>query len=54
MTDEHAFGVLQGDDVGVKVGPGETAATLRINDPRQVADLLTALAAARQARQFPH
>jgi trehalose 6-phosphate synthase/phosphatase len=53
VTDEHAFGVLNDGDVGVKVGPGETAATLRINDPRQVADLLTALAAARQARQFP-
>ncbi len=53
VTDEHAFGVLQPGDVGVKVGPGETAAKLRISDPRQVADLLTALAAARQTHKFP-
>jgi len=56
VTDENAFSILDGDDVGVKVGPGDTAAALRIDDSQQVADLLTALAAARreQAVFFQH
>jgi trehalose 6-phosphate synthase/phosphatase len=56
VTDEHAFAVLEGNDVGIKVGDGETAATLRIDNPQLVADLLTALAAARreQAIFFQH
>ena len=62
VTDEHAFALIVPADsdrlgdpdstavagVGVKVGPGETLATVRIADPRQVADLLTMLAAERQ------
>ena len=31
-TDEHAFRALEGTDVGVKVGEGETAATFRVGD----------------------
>ncbi len=56
VTDEHVFQILDGSDIGVKVGAGETAATLRIAAPQQVADLLTALAAARrqQATLFQH
>ena len=33
VTDENAFGVLSGADVGVKVGPGRTAADVRIAGP---------------------
>ncbi|OAG69641.1 trehalose-phosphatase [Corynebacterium ulcerans] len=43
-TDEDAFRVLGPEDLGVKVGPGETAATHRVEDLKGVADLLTQLA----------
>ena len=48
LTDENAFGVLSGADVGVKVGPGRTAADVRIQDPSRVADLLHVLADSRR------
>ncbi|HEY8471756.1 MAG TPA: trehalose-phosphatase [Natronosporangium sp.] len=32
-TDENAFAVLRDGDVGVKVGPGETRARFRVDDP---------------------
>ncbi len=51
VTDENAFGVLAGDDVGVKVGSGRTAADVRIQDPARVADLLHLLAASRRRGQ---
>ncbi len=51
VTDENAFGVLAGDDVGVKVGSGRTAADVRIQDPARVADLLHVLAASRRRGQ---
>jgi trehalose 6-phosphate synthase/phosphatase len=51
VTDENAFGVLTGDDVGVKVGSGRTAADVRIQDPARVADLLHVLAASRRRGQ---
>ena len=38
------------DDVGVKVGPGETKAEFRVADPDEVAALLGMLAAARARR----
>lgn len=44
VTDEDALRTLTGSDVGVRVGPGDTAATLRVADPRGVAALLHALA----------
>ncbi|HBO54018.1 trehalose-phosphatase [Janibacter terrae] len=44
VTDEHAFAVLTGDDLGIKVGPGETAATLRIEDCTLVPAVLAELA----------
>jgi len=49
VTDEDAFAVLDGDggDVGVKVGPGETAATHRVSSPHDVTGLLERLLAAR-------
>lgn len=48
VTDEFAFQVLGEHDYGVKVGPGETSATLRVDDVDAVATLLTALADARR------
>ncbi|MTD16191.1 bifunctional alpha,alpha-trehalose-phosphate synthase (UDP-forming)/trehalose-phosphatase [Nakamurella sp. YIM 132087] len=48
VTDETAFVTLHDGDLGVKVGPGNTAADLRVADPERVRDLLTVLAAARQ------
>ena len=48
VTDENAFGALSDQDVGVKVGPGQTAADVRLDDPARVADLLHVLAALRR------
>lgn len=48
-TDEEAFAALTGDDVGVKVGEGETAARYRVTGVGDVADVLRTLAAARDA-----
>jgi trehalose-phosphatase len=49
VTDERAFARLTGPDVGVKVGPGSSAATHRVEGPRQVALLLALLAEERAA-----
>lgn len=46
-TDEDGFRALRPGDVGVKVGPGETAAGERVADISAVSDLLTQVAAAR-------
>jgi trehalose 6-phosphate phosphatase len=43
VTDEKAFARLHGDDVGVKVGPGETLAGLRVAAPEDVAAALELL-----------
>ncbi len=51
ITDENAFGVLSGDDVGIKVGSGRTAADVRIADPSRVADVLHVLADNRRRAQ---
>jgi trehalose 6-phosphate phosphatase len=40
QTDETAFNVLTGPDVGVKVGPEETLAKFRVRDTREVSRLL--------------
>ncbi|HRQ73495.1 MAG TPA: trehalose-phosphatase, partial [Phycisphaerales bacterium] len=48
-TDEDAFATLHGPDVGVKVGEGESRATFRIGDVRDVSRLLARLAEARTA-----
>ncbi|HET8615274.1 MAG TPA: trehalose-phosphatase [Actinomycetales bacterium] len=45
VTDEHAFAVLGPDDVGVKVGDGDTLARYRVADPAAVRDLLHTLVA---------
>ncbi|HEX2417660.1 MAG TPA: trehalose-phosphatase, partial [Micromonosporaceae bacterium] len=43
VTDENAFRHLHGPDLGVKIGPGKTAAQYQLNDPFQAAQLLGAL-----------
>jgi trehalose 6-phosphate phosphatase len=43
LTDEDVFAVLGTDDVGVKVGPGETVAGARVADPAGALAVLTAL-----------
>lgn len=48
VTDEKAFRRLSGDDVGVKVGPGETLATYRVETPEDVATALKYLLDARR------
>lgn len=47
VTDESAFTRLGGPDVGIKVGPGDTAATHRVGSPREIADVLAHLARGR-------
>ncbi|ERK71490.1 trehalose-phosphatase [Leifsonia aquatica] len=51
VTDEDGLRVLrpQEGDMGVKVGPGDTAAQYRVADERAVATLLTLLAEARES-----
>ena len=46
-TDETVFAVLGTHDVGVKVGPGETAASVRLPDPAAVVSFLEELVALR-------
>ena len=48
-TDEDAFGRLGPEDLGVKVGPGETAAVLRIEGQEAVGPLLERLYELRRA-----
>ena len=48
VTDEDAFAALEPEDVGVKVGAGETAAEFRIDSPASVAVLLELLTEARK------
>jgi trehalose 6-phosphate phosphatase len=51
-TDEDGFAVLHQDaaDLGVKVGPGDTAARYRVADPAALTGVLKALARARAMR----
>ncbi|MFV0253351.1 MAG: trehalose-phosphatase [Beutenbergiaceae bacterium] len=44
VTDEDALARLGAEDVGVKVGPGDTVARYRVADPQAVATMLTDLA----------
>lgn len=49
VTDEDAFVTLGADDLGLKSGPGTTAADFRVDGPVDVAHVLTLLAALREA-----
>ncbi|GAA1144253.1 trehalose-phosphatase [Nesterenkonia lutea] len=44
VTDEQGFAVLSGEDIGLKVGEGETAATHRIAEPKDLAGVLRLIA----------
>ncbi|MBX3088653.1 MAG: trehalose-phosphatase, partial [Cryobacterium sp.] len=43
VTDEDGFAVMTDGDVGIKVGPGETSARFRVEDPSEVEELLGVL-----------
>ena len=49
VTDEHAFAHLTGPDLGVKVGPGESRATVRVDGPEDVSRFLALLLEARRS-----
>ena len=49
VTDETAFTRLRPGDVGVKVGPGETAAEYRVPGPAEIGALLQELLAVRMS-----
>lgn len=51
VTDEDAMRVLTEGDLGVRVGPGESAATLRVENPQEMARLLEALADERASQR---
>lgn len=44
VTDEDVFATLELDDLGIKIGPGETAATERVPDPEAAAAVLARIA----------
>ncbi len=48
VTDEDAFAVLTGPDVGIKIGDGPTAAAHRVDDTMAVAQLLAGLSELRR------
>lgn len=49
VTDEDAFATLHGPDVAVKVGPGTSAASWRVDGPAEVAEWLARLCERRAA-----
>lgn len=49
VTDEHAFAALLPGDLGLKVGPGDSAAQFRIADENTLPEILELLAEARSA-----
>lgn len=48
VTDEDAFGVLGPNDIGIKVGPGDSAAGFRVADQREAVELLGLIARRRE------
>lgn len=53
VTDEDGFAALGPDDLGVKVGEGETRAAQRVEEPRDVARVLHLLADLRAVEAVP-
>lgn len=51
VTDEDAMRVLTDADLGVRVGPGESAAVLRVENPQEMAQLLETLADERTSQR---
>ncbi|MFE1644826.1 trehalose-phosphatase [Microbacterium sp. P01] len=51
VTDEDAMKALRVDDLGIRVGGGQTAAALRVSDIEELAAVLSALAEMRAARR---
>ncbi|WP_307072312.1 trehalase-like domain-containing protein [Arthrobacter pascens] len=51
-SDELAIGTLRGPDMGLRVGPGETAASHRLRDPESFARVLAILFELRRAWLF--
>ncbi|MGP6171284.1 trehalose-phosphatase [Microbacterium sp. A196] len=51
VTDEDAMQVLGAGDLGVRVGPGESSAVLRVDTPQDIAALLEVLASERSSRR---
>ncbi len=49
VTDEHALQALVPGDLGIRVGPGETAAAFRIDSPQQLPQVLELLYSERLA-----
>ncbi|MCC3273470.1 trehalose-phosphatase [Arthrobacter zhangbolii] len=49
VTDEHGFAALEAGDVGIKVGPGDTAAAFRVASPEAFTEVLAELARLRSA-----
>jgi trehalose 6-phosphate phosphatase len=47
VTDESAMAVLRPDDVSIRVGPGESLARFRVQDPFEMLDVLATLTHAR-------
>lgn len=45
-TDENVFAMLGQEDIGIKVGPGETAARHRVDDVSDVVEVLAAIESA--------
>jgi trehalose-phosphatase len=52
VTDENVFGNLHGPDVGIKIGPGETQAAYRVEDPETAVRVLARLAESRRRWLF--
>jgi trehalose 6-phosphate phosphatase len=50
VTDEKAFKRMRGNDVGVKVGPGDTLAGYRVDAPEDAATALSYLLGQRRSR----
>jgi trehalose 6-phosphate phosphatase len=51
VTDEDALATLDGDDLGIRVGPGETSASLRVGSIQELAVVLDRLARMRAAQR---